>query len=86
LARQNFDLKFPPSYQVRERFVQDATKPLPDGLVKFKQKLDNSKRHHQLMYIKEEEYKKRNVESEGKDERRAISRIHRTDDIKQNKS
>jgi hypothetical protein len=36
IARQNFDLKLPPSYQVRERFIQDATKPFPEGLVKFK--------------------------------------------------
>jgi hypothetical protein len=56
-ASLNFDKKLPPTYQSRERFISDPSKPLPEIM----QKNDeiNARKHeqHKAKYIFEEKCK-----------------------------
>jgi hypothetical protein len=50
-AKLDFDVRLPPSYQTRERYIQDLSKPLPEPMKRRDQRQESSRRSHQAKYL-----------------------------------
>ena len=61
---QDFDKHLPPSYIMREPFIPDPTKPLPESLRTLDERRISAKKRYQLKYCIEDEYNRRNMEDQ----------------------
>lgn len=66
----------PPSYVMREPFIPDPSKKLPESLQTLDERRLNAKKRYQIKYCIEDEYNRRNVEDEQKYEAVIKNKIH----------
>lgn len=66
----------PPSYVYREPLILDYSKPLPDTLKILDERNNNLKKRFQTKYVVLDEYDKRNLEEETKQEKILKNHVH----------
>lgn len=70
------DKALPPSYVYREPFIADYTKPISDTLKMLDERNANAKKRFQTKYVVLDEYQKRNLEEEAKQDQILKSHVH----------
>jgi len=66
----------PPSYVYREPFIADHTKPISDTLKMLDERNANAKKRFQTKYVVLDEYQRRNLEEEARQEQVLKNHVH----------